>query len=55
MACIAGDSARIGLVAYAAMQGLIGVSTNGEFKQVPADALVGEVIERLVLELRPHR
>ena len=52
---VQGDPARISLVAYAAMQGLIAVSTNGEFKQVPLDALVGEVIERLVLGLRPRR
>ena len=51
---IPGDPARIGLVAYAAMQGLIAVSTNGEFKKVPVDALVGEFIERLILGLRPR-
>ena len=52
---IPGDPARIGLVAYAAMQGLITVSTNGEFKKISLDALVGEVIERLILGLRPRR
>ena len=51
---IPGDPARIGLVAYAAMQGLLAVSTNGQFKEVPLDALVGEVIERLILGLRPR-
>ena len=51
---IPGDPARIGLVAYAATQGLLALSTNGEFKQVPVDALVGEVIERLILGLRPR-
>ena len=52
---IPGDPARIGLVAYAAMQGLIAVSSNGEFKKVPVGALVDEVIERLILGLRPRR
>ena len=51
---IPGDPARIGLVAYAAVQGLVAVSTNGEFKRVPVDALIGEVIERLILGLRPR-
>ena len=52
---IPGDPARIGLVAYAALQGLIAVSTNGEFKKVPVRVLVDEVIERLILGLRPRR
>ena len=33
---IPGDPERIGLVAYAAMQGLIAISTNGEFKRFPS-------------------
>jgi AcrR family transcriptional regulator len=52
---IPGDPARIGLVGYAAMQGLIAVSTNGKFKKIPVDVLVGEVVERLILGLRPRR
>ena len=51
---IPGDPARIGLVAYAAMQGLVAVSTNGAFKKIPLNGLVGEVIERLILGLRPR-
>ncbi len=52
---IPGDPARIGLVGYAAVQGLIALSTGGKLKKVPLDALVDEVIERLVLGLRPRR
>ena len=51
---IPGNPARIGLVGYAAVQGLIAVSTKGEFNEIPLDALVGEVIERLILGLRPR-
>ena len=52
---VPGDPARIGLVEYAAVKGLIAVSTNGRFKKIPVDALVGEVIERLIVRLRPRR
>ncbi len=51
---IPGDPARIGLVGYAAVQGLITLSARGEFKKVPLNTLVGEVIERLILGLRPR-
>lgn len=51
---IAGDPARIGLVGYATMQGLIAVSTHRKFKKIPVDVLVNEVIERLILGLRPR-
>ena len=53
-AVVAGDPERLGLVAFAAMQGLIANATDGAYKGVPLDALVGEVIERLVLGLRPR-
>ncbi len=51
---VPGDPARIGLVGYASVQGLIALSAKGEFKKVPLDTLVGEVIERLILGLRPR-
>lgn len=51
---ITGDPARLGLVAFAAMQGLIAISTQGTFQGVPLGALVGEIIERLILGLRPR-
>lgn len=36
------------------MQGLIALSTNGKFKGIPLDRLVGEIIERIILGLRPR-
>lgn len=53
-AVVAGDSARVGLVGFAAMQGLIAISTDGKFKGVPLHRLVDEVVERLILGLRPR-
>ena len=51
---IAGNPERLGLVGFAAMQGLIAMSTSGRVKGIPLDALVSEVIERLILGLRPR-
>ena len=51
---IAGDPDRLGLVGFAAMQGLIAMSTRGSVKGLPLDALVGEVIKHLILGLRPR-
>jgi AcrR family transcriptional regulator len=51
---VAGDPWRLSLVVFAAMQGLIALSTNGKFKGIPLDRLVGEIIERIILGLRPR-
>ncbi len=51
---VAGDPWRLSLVVFAAMQGLIALSTDGKFKGIPLDRLVGEIIERLILGLRPR-
>lgn len=51
---VPGDPWRLCLVVFAAMQGLIALSTNGKIKGVPLDRLVGEIIERLILGLRPR-
>jgi|SRR3984893_9713595 AcrR family transcriptional regulator len=50
----AGDPARLSLVAFAALQGLITISTDGKFKGTSLDILVPEVIERIILGLRPN-
>ena len=50
---VAGDPARLSLVAFAALQGLITISTDGKFKGVSLEILVPEVIERIILGLRP--
>jgi len=51
---VSGDPWRLSLVVFAAMQGLIAISTNGKFKGIPLDRLIGEIIERLILGLRPR-
>jgi hypothetical protein len=50
---VVGDPARLSLVAFAALQGLITISTDGKFKGVSLEILVPEVIERIILGLRP--
>lgn len=51
---VAGEPWRLSIVVFAAMQGLIALSTNGKFKGIPLDRMVGEIIERIVLGLRPR-
>ncbi len=51
---VAGDPARLSLGAMAAVHGLLSISTNGQFKGIPLDRLVAEIIERLVWGLRPR-
>ena len=51
---VPGDPARLSLGAMAAIQGLLSISTNGQFKGVPLDRLVTEIIERMVWGLRPR-
>jgi Tetracyclin repressor-like, C-terminal domain len=51
---VAGDPARLSLVAFAALQGLITISTDGKFKGVSLEILVPEVIERIILGLRAN-
>ena len=53
-ALVEGDPQELGLVAFAAMQGLIAVSDRGRINGVPLDALVGDVMMRVVLGLRPR-
>ncbi|HSI84729.1 MAG: TetR/AcrR family transcriptional regulator [Candidatus Methylacidiphilales bacterium] len=48
-----GDPARLSLVAFAALQGLISISTNGKFKGLPLNLLVSEIIERIIQGFRP--
>jgi AcrR family transcriptional regulator len=49
-----GDPGRLSLVAFAALQGLVAISTNGKFKGLSLDVLVPEIIERIILGLRPR-
>ncbi len=51
---VAGDPGHLSLGTMAAMHGLLSISTNGRFKGVPLNRLVGEIVERLVWGLRPR-
>ena len=51
---IAGDPGHLGLVCFAAMQGLITISTQGKFMGAPLDTVVSDVIQRIILGLRPR-
>ena len=51
---VPGDPARLSIVAFAALTGLISISDNGKFKGIPLDRLVPEIIERIILGLRPR-
>ena len=44
---------RLALVVFAALQGLIAISTNGKFKGVSLDILVPEITARIVVGMRP--
>jgi len=51
---VSGDPWRLSLVVFSALPGLVAISTNGKFKGIPLDRLVGEIIERIILGLRPR-
>lgn len=51
---IPGDPWRHSIVVFSALLGLVSISDNGKFKGIPLDRLVGEVIERIILGLRPR-
>ncbi len=51
---VAGDPERLALVPFAAVQGLIAVSSRGQFKGVPLERLVEDAIARIIVGLRPR-
>jgi AcrR family transcriptional regulator len=51
---VEGDPNRLALVAYAALQGLISISTDGKFKGISLDTLVAEIMDRIILGLSPR-
>jgi AcrR family transcriptional regulator len=51
---IAGDPARLSVIAIAALQGLISISTNGKFKGLPLATVTEEIIAHLITGLRPR-
>ena len=53
-AVISGDPEHLGLASFAAVQGLIAISPAGNFRGLPLETLIGDVIERIILGLRPR-
>jgi AcrR family transcriptional regulator len=51
---VAGDPGRLSLVVFAALQGLIAISTKGKFKGLDLGPLTDEIIERIIFGLRPR-
>jgi AcrR family transcriptional regulator len=52
---VAGDPARLALVVYAALNGIISISTEGKFKGVSLETLIPEIIDRIILGLSPRK
>ncbi len=52
---VPGDPHRLSLVAIAALQGLITISTNGKFKGIGLATLTEEVIERIITGFKPRK
>ncbi len=53
-AVVPGDPHRVAIVAFAALQGLVALANNGMLDGTPLTETLDEVIERLVLGLRPR-
>ena len=53
-AVVQGDPLRLALVVFSAAEGLIAISANGEFGGIPIDNLVVEIVERIIVGIRPR-
>lgn len=51
---VAGDSERVAIVAFAALQGLASLINGGLVDEADRDALVTDAVERVLLGLRPR-
>lgn len=51
---VAGDPERLALTVFAAVEGLVALSTNGQFGGVPLDKLAVEIVEQVIVGLRPR-
>jgi AcrR family transcriptional regulator len=53
-AVVAGEPERVALVAFAALQGLVALASNGMLGDDTLEDLLDEAVQRLVLGLRPR-
>ena len=51
---VAGDPEKLTLVVFAAVQGLVALSSRGKFGGVPLPTLVVEVVQQVIAGLRPR-
>jgi AcrR family transcriptional regulator len=51
---VPGDPARLALVVFSSLLGLISMATDGKFKGIPLDRLTSEIIDRMILGFRPR-
>ena len=51
---VEGDPARLALVVFSSVEGLIALSPEGEFGGVPLDHLVEEIVAQIILGIRPR-
>lgn len=53
-AVVQGSAERLAMAVFASVEGLIAVSTKGEFRGTPIDKLVVEVVGQIIVGLRPR-
>ena len=53
-AVVPGDAGRVAIVAFAALQGLVALANNGMLGDSSLDDLLEDVLQRLLLGLRPR-
>lgn len=53
-AVVEGDAERLALVVFAAAEGLVALSTEGTFGGLPLDRLVVEVVQQILVGIRPR-
>ncbi len=53
-AAVAGDPHRLALPIMAAAEGLIAIADHGKFHGIPVERLVGEVVQQIIVGLRPR-
>jgi AcrR family transcriptional regulator len=51
---VRGEPARLALLVFSSLLGLVSISTDGKFKGLSLDYLTGEMIERMILGFRPR-
>jgi AcrR family transcriptional regulator len=51
---VPGNPARLSILFFSTLLGLVSMSTHGKVKGVPVDSLIGEIVDRMILGFRPR-